>query len=66
MEKQYSSLEVMANDTGMPDPDESLREYVIYAESDFDSTVIKVRLALVASSDKRYEMIISLLLYPQY
>ena len=30
MEKQYSSLEVMANDTGMPDPDESLREYVIY------------------------------------
>lgn len=31
MENQYSSIEIMADDTGMPDPDSSLTEYIVYA-----------------------------------
>ena len=30
MENQISTIETMANDTGMPDPDNSLAEYVKY------------------------------------
>lgn len=30
MENQYSSLQIMADDTGMPDPDNSLAEYIKY------------------------------------